>query len=147
MKHSSLIGCHQSGSVLVVTLLIMVSLTIIGIMSINTSVVEIRIGSNERQLREAFYLSEGGAMEGVQRLTYLSGRDLDEQIAFWHHRLDQIEADHLDFRDPRIWDADGEGEDNALASALSSHSYVAAVEWSVATGGSLIQTDSRLYQK
>ena len=47
--------------------MVMVSLTIIGVVSINTSVVEIHISSNERQLREAFYLAEGGAQEGIQR--------------------------------------------------------------------------------
>lgn len=135
----------QSGSALVVTLLVMVSLTILGIMSINTAVVEIQIGSNEKQLRHAFYLAEAGVMEGVQRLAAMADKDLDEQIAVWHHPVSEIEAKRMDFRDPEIWDADGQGEDNALASAVSEQTYIAAVEWDVATGGSLIHSDSRLY--
>ena len=124
----------------------MVSLTIFGIMSLNTSIVEIQIGSNERQLRQAFYLAEGAVMEGLQRLVALSRRDLDEQFAVWHHPMGTVQTEETDFRKPEIWDADGREEDNALACSFSPGTYTAAVEYAVATGGSLIQTDTRLYQ-
>lgn len=139
-------GADQSGSALIITLLVMVSLTIFGIMSLNTSVLEIRIGSNERQLRQAFYLAEGAVMEGLQRLVVLSRRDLDEQFAVWHHPMGTLQTEGTDFRNPDIWVADGREEDNALACSFSPATYTAAVEYAVATGGSLIQTDSRLYQ-
>jgi len=139
-------GTNQSGSALIITLLVMVSLAIFGIMSLNSSIVEIQIGSNERQLREAFYLAEGAVMEGIQRLVALSLRDLDEQFAVWHHPIGSLQSEGTDFRNPDIWDADGREEDNALACSFSPYTYTAAVEYAVATGGSLIQTDTRLYQ-
>jgi len=129
-----------------ITLLVMVSLTILGIVSINTSVVEMRISRNERELHEAFYLAEGGVMEGIQRLVLLSRQDRGEQFALWHHPIGTLQSEKIDFRNPAIWDADGDGEDNALTCALSPDTYTTAVEYSVATGGSLIQTDTRLYQ-
>lgn len=136
----------QSGTALIITLLVMVSLTIVGIMSLNTVIVEIQIGRNERELREAFYLAEGAVTEGLQRLATLSHQDLGEQFAEWHHPIGTLDSEKIDFRNPDIWDADGDGEDNALTCSLSPHAYTAAVEHAVATGGSLIQTDTRLYQ-
>jgi hypothetical protein len=137
---------NRDGSALVVTLLIMVSLTIIGVVSINTSVVEIHIDRNERQMNEAFYLAEGGAREGIQRLVSMAARDLAEQHAPWHHAMEEVDRDGMDFRQPGNWVVDGDGEDNALPCSWSEDTYLAAVEWSVATGGSLILTDTRLYQ-
>ena len=136
----------QSGSALIITLLVMTSLTIFGIMSINTSIVELQIGRNERELHQAFYLAEGVVMEGLQRLVALSRQDLDEQFAVWHHPMGTLRSEKIDFRNPDVWDADGEGEDNALVCSLSPDTFTAAVEYAVATGGSLIQTGSRLYQ-
>lgn len=139
-------GDSQSGSALIITLLVMVSLTIFGIMSLNTSIVEIQISRNERQLRQAFYLAEGAVMEGLQRLVALSHQDLDEQFAVWHHPIGTLQAEEKDFRNIDIWDADGREKDNALVCSFSPYTYTAAVEYAVATGGSLIQTDTRLYQ-
>jgi type II secretory pathway component PulK len=139
-------GANQSGSALIITLMVMASLTIFGIMSLNSSILEIQIGRNERELREAFYLAEGAVMEGLQRLVTLSRKDLDEQFAVWHHPIGTLQSEGLDFRNADIWDADGREEDNALTCSFSPHTYSAAVEYSVATGGSLIQTDTRLYQ-
>ncbi len=137
----------QSGSALVVTLLVMVAVTILGIMSINTSTVELKISRNEREVRETFYLAEGAAMEGIQRLVDTLDIDLNEQFQFWHHAIEEIEgSQRAFFRDSRNWDVDGQGEDNGLQSPMDSETFIAAIEWDVATGGSLIQTESRLYQ-
>ena len=138
-------GRCQGGSVLVVVLLIMTALAILGVMSINTSTVELAIARNEKETREAFYLSECAALEGAQRLIDTPRIDLEEKIGFWHHEEETAETAKEDFRDPQYWDADGRGEDNALQSGLDENTYIAAVEHRLASGSSAILTESRLY--
>ena len=138
-------GRCQGGSVLVVVLLIMTALAILGVMSINTSTVELDIVRNERETRETFYLSECAVLEGAQRLIDTPRIDLEEKISFWHHNEESIKAAEEDFSDPQYWDADGRGEDNALQSRMDENTFIAAVEHRLASGSSAILTESRLY--
>ncbi len=135
-----------SGSVLLITLMVLLAVTILGIMSISISTVELKIGRNEREIRETFYLAEGAVMEGVQRLMNTSAIDLNEQFQSWHHAKADMAQNKIDFRETSQWVVEGSDKDNGLKSALDDHTYLAAVEWQVAGGGSLIQTQSRLYQ-
>lgn len=137
---------NASGAALIITILVMAALTILGIMSINTSVVEMYISRSDREIRESFYLAEGVVMEGIQQLMILAPKDLDEQYAPWHHAKSRLAGERIDFRNPEDWDTNGDENDNAVPSTLAQDSFLAAVEWGVATGGSLIQTDTRLYQ-
>jgi hypothetical protein len=137
---------RQEGSALVITLLVLTAVTILGVASIHSSVIELKISANEREMRNNFFLAESAAMEGIQRLTALKNEDLNEQFVIWHHPKRGPEDGRIDFRDAAQWDGDGVGNDNCLPSALDPHMYLAAVEWKVATGGSLIATGSRLYQ-
>ena len=133
------------GSTLVVVLLVMTAISIFGVLSLATSAVELEITSNERQIREVFYLSEGAAVEGVQRLANAPRIDLEDKIYFWHHVENAGDPDAVAFRDPQRWDIDGRDEDNAMQSALDSQAYFAAVEHRLAAGSSAIVTESRLY--
>lgn len=146
MQRLRIILSSYSGSALVVTLLVLLAVTILGVLSINTSEVEMSIARNEREVRQSFYLAEGAAMEGIQRLLDTSDIDLNEQHLTWHHGIKEIETRHLNFRNPANWDADGQGRDNAAQSPMDVQACFAAVEKKVATGGSLIQTNTRLYQ-
>lgn len=136
---------QSKGSTLVAVLLVLLAITILGIMSISACIVELKIASNERETREIFYLSEGSAMEGLQRLADLPSVDLDEKIAFWHHSAKEEDTANSTFRDSQKWDVDGIGEDNAMQSKLSPNAFFAAVEHRLATGSSAIVTGSRLY--
>ena len=136
---------NQRGSAIIVVLLVMIAVTIIGVMSINTSVVDLKIARNEKQVRQTFYLSEGVTMEGVQRLADTEPIDLEEKYQFWHHSSKEIQQKKIDFRSIEGWDVDGHQEDNGLSSAMGSNLYMAAVEWRLATGSSAIMTGSRLY--
>ena len=137
---------QESGAVLLTTLLVLIAITVLGLASINKSIVELKIARNEREVRELFYLSEAACMEGIQRLQSTDNTDLNEHAQFWHHSKKSISDNRLNFRDPTHWDMDGLTEDNSINSTLNADTYIAAVEWTVATGGSLIQTQSRLYQ-
>jgi hypothetical protein len=129
----------------VVVLLVMAVISIFGAISLNISSVELEISYNERQMREVYYLSEGAALEGVQRLVDAPRIDLEDKLYFWHHEEDAANCDKIDFRDPQQWDIDGRGEDNAKQSALGSQSFFAATEHRLAAGSSAVVTESRLY--
>jgi hypothetical protein len=148
-KHMNLTGLpgalNKRGSALVIMLLVMTAISILGVMSINTSAVELHIAHNEREIGEIFYLSEGATMEGVQRLVDSPAIDLEEKIQFWHHSEDALKTEKISFRDPQKWDVDGRGVDNGMRSALDPATFFAAVEHRLATGSSAIVTESRLY--
>lgn len=136
----------QSGSVLVITLLVMVAVMVLGVVSLQTTSVELNISRNERAIRETFYLAEGAAMEGIQRLKAVPAVDLEEGVFFWHHDRDSIGDDKTGFRDHAQWQMDTGGfPHNCMQSAIDPDTYFAAVNWGVAPGGSLVQTGSRLY--
>ncbi len=146
MHLRKILANDQSGSALLVVLLVLVAVTILGIMGINTSAVELSIARNEREIRESFYLAEGAAMVGIQRLISTPQRDLDLQTHPWHHSRIEVQAKDIDFRDISHWPTEEEQTDSLVQSPLDKESYATAVEWKVAPGGSLIQTQSRLYQ-
>lgn len=50
----------QTGMVAVITLLVMVVLTILGLSFLGSSLTESQIGSNESDLRKAFFAAEAG---------------------------------------------------------------------------------------
>ena len=135
----------DQGSVLVIVLLILMAVTVLGIVGIDTSRIELDISTNGKQMRQSFYLAEAATAEGIQRLVRTEPLDLNEQHPLWHHAREEMETESLDFRDPVKWDTDGELPDNAVAAAIDPHAFFAAVEWGVATGSSLVATDSRLY--
>jgi hypothetical protein len=128
-----------------VVLLVTLAISILGIMNINISTVERDISHNESLMREDFYLSEGAALEGIQRLVDASRIDLEDKFFVWHHAENAVDMDEMNFRDSRQWHADGRSEDNAMQSALDSQSYFAAVEHRLAAGSSAITTEPRLY--
>ncbi len=136
---------HPSGSILLVVLLVIASLTLLGVLAINTTAVDMAIARNHRDLRESFYLAEAAAMEGLQRMLNSPAVDLAECHFIWHHSATEVEQSHLDFRRPGNWHTDDPQHANALQSPLDAHTFLAATESRVAGGSSLIATDSRLY--
>jgi len=137
---------NQSGAVLVVTLLVVLAVTVLGVAGLQTTTVELRIARNEREIRESFYLAEAAAMEGVQRLINAAGVDLEEQFSHWHHPRRALAGNGWDFRDAGDWDCDDSENGNCLQSPLDRHAFIAAVEWRVAPGASLLMTGSRLVE-
>lgn len=133
------------GYALVVVLVVIASLTLIGMVSMETLVVDLEIARSHKEVRECFYLAEAAAMEGVQVLLNSSDVDRSECIHFWHHDLSAVEAGKVDFSDPDSWCAGDPKAANALRSGLDPQAFVAATEERVAGGSSLIATESRLY--
>ncbi len=58
----------EEGSVLLVTVLILVLLTLIGISAISTANIETSIAGNEKVYKQNFYMADGSLREAVQRI-------------------------------------------------------------------------------
>lgn len=63
---------NEQGSVLVISMLILVMLTLVGFASMNTSNIEMMISGNERTYKENFYRAEAANMAGGQRYDNLA---------------------------------------------------------------------------
>lgn len=138
-------GGDESGSVLLIALLVMIAISVLGVLGIQSSIVELDLVRNERDIQEAFHLSESAALEGIELLVNSSKEDRQDNQPVWHHARKTMEALNCDLRDMTQWDADGQGQDdNSIKSKFSQESLIAAVEWDVAAGGSLVMTQSRL---
>lgn len=135
----------RTGAVLVVCVLILTAVTVLGLVGIHAAVVELQIATNHTQMGHGLYLAEGAALEGVQRLANAAAIDLQDQSFFWHHSRSALKAAHLDLRCSAHWLNIGNLRKLALESSLGPDVQLAAVEWSLAAGSSMIATQSRLY--
>lgn len=59
-----LLRCNENGSALIFALLILVVLTVLGISSLTTSTVEVKISGNDKRHKQAFYAADGGTEVG-----------------------------------------------------------------------------------
>ena len=76
MKKTIIIMNNEKGSVLAVSLMILLLLTIIGIAAVKTTTVELQIAGNEVAYKKAFYESDSGVYWGVATLREADVTDL-----------------------------------------------------------------------
>lgn len=124
---------NQEGSAVVMALLALVVLTIIGVASMNTNVIENQIVRNEKIYQDNFYRAESSAMQGLQMLNTaepdeLKNRDFDTFA--WLKQHDQ----ELDMGDASKWT-----EDNS-AEGVFPDSKFAVAEEGIASGASIDMT-------
>ena len=127
---------NEEGSAIVVALLILMVLTIIGISSSNTTMVELKIVRNDGIYKQNLYLAEAAAQEAVQRIWNISRTDpllLEKRSPEW---LNDVAA--IDMTNTANWDDDGEdNDDTALVSSLDADASLAVEDVGIASGGSL----------
>jgi len=88
---------HESGSVLVIALIMIVLLTIIGISASRTSEIEIMIAGNERVAKENFYLAEGAVRRAVM---VMENADLNNNPPDWvYEDMDQSDTSRRRYED------------------------------------------------
>lgn len=73
---------NEQGSVLAITMLVMVMLTLIGVASMTTSSLEIMIAGNERCYKENFFRAEAANMAGGQRYANTANSSSGTGITF-----------------------------------------------------------------
>jgi len=89
---------NENGSVLVIALIMLALLTTLGIMSTNTTTIDLQIAQNERLYSDYFNRAEAAAMHAMQ---IVADRQVDltdhDNIAWLHNAVVE------DFRDPANW--------------------------------------------
>ncbi len=114
----------ESGSIMVVSLLILVIASIIGVISLNFSTIETKLASSDRIEKENFYLAEGAAMEAAQRVENDTPANLKNRV--WDYLNDAV-----DFSDPGQWT----DQQSDLSSDINA--TYAAADMGIAQGSSL----------
>jgi Tfp pilus assembly protein PilX len=135
----------QTGTILVVCMLLLAAVTVLGLAGIHAGVVERQIAANHTQVGYGLYLAEGAALEGVQRLANATVTYLREQSFLWHHSRAALDVAHLDLRCAAHWQGVEDLRNIALESSFGPDVQFAAVEWSLAAGSSMVATQPRLY--
>lgn len=135
----------QSGYAVVAVLLVMVALTTFGLLAMEAGMIEMHVVRNAKLHHEMVYHTESAIAEGVQRFEDAEPIDLEEKVLEWHHGRSSLIQAGVDFRRWQDWDCNGSGEDNAVESILDPHRQIAAVEWRLATGSSIVVTEPRRY--
>jgi hypothetical protein len=127
---------NEKGSILVIALLMIALLTLLGMSSTTTSVIEVQIAANEQSYKENFFKAEAAALEAAQRLeNETDSQTLTNKTPVWLH-----DSDIMGY--PSNWDYnDQDDNDNAETAGTSidpnGQTYFSVVDRGVAPGSSL----------
>ena len=142
MKNTRQILNNERGSVIVFAILILAILTIIGISSSNTSIMESQIVRNEAVQRQNFYRAESGVIEAAQQL-----KDLENPSVLEANARPWLNSNSADMAQIANWDASGDSNDNAQTSALVPNTSYSTVRVNVAKKASLgMENPDQLYE-
>ena len=152
---------NEEGSAIVITLIILVLLTMIGIVATDNTVIELQIVRNEAIYRQNFYKAEAAVVEAAQILEDQTITTMLMPLTTtygWLRDKAAVNADMTDITnwkdsaDPPIWlDNDGllgpdsESSNNMDVADLRNNTRYAAVSHGIAGGGSLDMTGTNLY--
>jgi len=70
-------GRNEEGNVLLIVMVLLFLITMIGIASMNNSVVELRLAGNDRVVKRNFYNAEAGLFESVANFEHIYANDAD----------------------------------------------------------------------
>ncbi len=73
----------ESGAAIVLTMLMLVLLTFLGIGATTVSMIEVRVAANDKIFKQGFYLAESAAMEALQRIEDASADTLRSGSISW----------------------------------------------------------------
>jgi hypothetical protein len=134
--------CHlknEDGSVLVVSLCILILLTLLGFFIAAISEVEIQLAGNDRLYKDNLYTAEGGALECAQRMQ--EAPSLDPGTIPWLIPLaSRPTLAQIRDNSNAIWTTP-----NSQVSAIDANTRFAAVEEGVAVETSLDMTKTTLH--
>ncbi len=129
--------CNENGFTIVISMMILVLLTIIGIAATNTTQIELTIGGNEKIYRQNFNLAEAGVMECAQTLNQLDGIvNYDDLMPGtttlrWLHNNEDNTNLAFDFTQPAGWDNNQNSANVNSIQSLAGSSYGAGYKGKV----------------
>ncbi|MBF0257945.1 MAG: pilus assembly PilX N-terminal domain-containing protein [Desulfamplus sp.] len=135
---------NENGSAILISMIVLVLLTLIGISATNTSQIELQIAGNEKIYRQNFNLAEAGTTEAVQILKSTPPEALKDDNKFTYGNpayLSWLKPDGTNMKDTSNaanWNTN---------SALNNNVKYAAVEHGLAGGASIdLTASSQLYE-
>ena len=129
---------NEDGSIMVIALIMLVLLTLLGISATTTSTIEVQIARNDRICKQNFYLAEGAAMVGLQRLEDADVDDLRPATTSFPWLKDSS----VDMSDPDVMFPIAQP-----LSSIDSNARYGAVSHGIAEDSSLVMTEtSQLYE-
>jgi Tfp pilus assembly protein PilX len=135
MRLTRFLRNDESGSAIVLAIMILVIVSIIGIESSNTSSLEVQIASAERDAKINFYRAEGAAMEAAQRVQNAIADDLRSRAAVW------LNGDAVDLEDTAQWNYDNSGtDDTAEQSTIDANAFYGVIDAGITARTSLDMT-------
>jgi len=143
---------NEQGSVMVMAILILALLTIIGICSSNTSVMESQIVRNASIRKLNFYRAESAVIQGAQELEDLRNTtvlDSESRPYLNSNGAPWLNNDNsVDMTDRSGWDGDNaNNDDNAETATIDPNTIFAVVRVNVAQRSSLgMENPDQLYE-
>ncbi|WP_309045740.1 pilus assembly PilX family protein [Marinobacter sediminicola] len=80
-------GARQGGAALIISLVILLVITVIGLASMNTSILQERMSANAQNARQAFFAAEAANQDLFRKL-----ETMDSSSADWKLALDALDA-------------------------------------------------------
>jgi type IV pilus assembly protein PilX len=141
---------NEEGSVIIMSVLILVVLSIVGFSANRTSTTEMQIVRNDATYQQNFYLAESGAVQAAQRLNNINDpTTLKNRAPAWLNILQDLDSDNDDNLDAiGTWFASSGGSQTGDVSSLSSADHTiefAAVDHGPAADESLDINDAKIH--
>jgi hypothetical protein len=118
----------ESGAAIVLTMLMLVLLTFLGIGATTISMIEVRVAANDRIFKQGFYLAESAAMEAAQRIEDAADESLRSKSISWISLQESAMADI----NGSAWSGS-----NSSLSSIDGNTRYAAADQGIAAGSSL----------
>lgn len=139
----------EAGNVLIVTLILLVLLTLLGLSASRISSVDIQVAGNNKIYKQNFYTAEAAAMEAIQ---IMNDTDLSESVApSWLAKTTSdgsVSLSENDIRDKDKWASGFTGVATAKASSITpgSAKFLAVARGVVKGGESLEIAKTKIYE-
>jgi hypothetical protein len=122
---------NEEGSVIILSLMVLVILSIVGFSASRTSTTEMQIVRNDATYQQNFYLAESGAVQAAQLLNnIMNPTTLRNRAPAWLNALQDVDADNdKNMDDVGTWFASSGGSQTGGVSNLSGFPDIPPVEY------------------
>jgi hypothetical protein len=144
---------NEEGAAILISLMVLMIVTIIGVSSSSKTTTELQIVRNDGVYKQNFYQAEGAAHEVIQRIWEQAQEDTypleNRSLLPWLNNIADVDADNDDRIDmiasSFVWDYDGaDNDDNADVSSLPD-TIMSAVDEGICDDCSLEMTGTNVH--
>jgi hypothetical protein len=132
---------NEDGSVLILSLIILVVLTLIGIAASRTASIEIQISGNEVIYKQNLYMAEAAAMEAAQNL---ENTNLSTNPPAWVHGLGTVD-EAAEIPDPTFWVNANSVQSAEAGGHFPVETRLLSVHEGIISGGSLDMSKTKVH--